>query len=233
VAQIVMTRREKYRAETLAEAKRIAMDQLTTDGAGAISLNGIAREMGMTGPALYRYVGNRDDLLTSLILDGYNELADALWDAVNATIGQDPADRLRAHAAAYRAWALANPQHVLLLFGTPVPGYRAPVAQTRPAAVRAMSSSFALVADLASRYQLPAGNVFDEGLESWMRSEGGNVFPGRLIRHAIVGWTRLHGVLSLELEGHFAFGLPDPALIYDSEVEALAQELIDLEQSYA
>jgi hypothetical protein len=65
----------------------------------------------------------------------------------------------------------------------------------------------------------------------WMRNEGGSVFPGRLIRHAIVGWTRLHGVLSLELEGHFAFGLPDPALIYDSEVEALVQELIDLEQS--
>ena len=63
------TRRERYRLDTAAEAKRLAMGQLSNGGVGALSLNAIAREMGMTGPALYRYVGNRDDFLTELIID--------------------------------------------------------------------------------------------------------------------------------------------------------------------
>lgn len=47
------------------------------------------------------------------------------------------------------------------------------------------------------------------------------------LRQGILGWTRLHGILSLELEGHFRFGLPDPAAIQNSEVEVLIRLVVE------
>src|SRR5262245_41485971 len=117
-------RRQKYREQTRQEVKRIALEQLAEDGVAGISVNAIGKRMGVTGPALYRYFANRDALLTELISDGYHDLADTLERAI-AQPATAP-DKLRAGAAAMRAWALAAPHRYLLLFGTPIPGYEAP-----------------------------------------------------------------------------------------------------------
>src|SRR6266542_2290300 len=109
------TRRERYRHDTLEEAKRLAFTQLADRGPGGLSLNAIAREMGMTGPALYRYVGSRDDLITKLVLDTYHDLGDALWRAVRQSEGQPPPARVRAVGLAYRERSVANTQHYLLI----------------------------------------------------------------------------------------------------------------------
>src|SRR4051794_25745298 len=69
------SRRERLHAATREEAKAIALRQLATGGIAALSLNAIGREMGLTGPALYRYFTSRDALLTDLIVDAYGDLA--------------------------------------------------------------------------------------------------------------------------------------------------------------
>ena len=48
-------------------------EQGTTD----VRFTDIARVMGMTAPALYRYFADRDELLTALITDAYDDLGDA------------------------------------------------------------------------------------------------------------------------------------------------------------
>jgi AcrR family transcriptional regulator len=212
------TRRERYRHDTAAEAKRLAMAQLTDGGVGALSLNSIAREMGMTGPALYRYIGSRDDLITDLIIDTYTRFGDALWRAVEQSEGQPAPTRVRAVGQAYRDWSVANPQPYLLTFGTPIPGYQAPEGPTTAAAQQALAALLTVVAELDPG-PLPTFEDLDRECEAWAEHAGTIALPGRLLRFAVTVWTRLHGVMSLEIAGHFDPALPDGRLFYAAELD--------------
>lgn len=211
-----MDRRQQYREQTRQEAKRIALEQLAEHGIGGISVNAIGKRMGVTGPALYRYFANRDALLTELISDGYHDLADTLDAAVRSA--ESPAARLRAAADAMRGWAVAAPHRYLLLFGTPVPGYQAP-EHTLDDANRAMTALLAAVG--------PDGpNGADTPLHRQVAAWGERMGHGRLTprqQHwGLTVWTRLHGVLSLEVAGQFALSGIDPELLFRAEVDALA-----------
>jgi AcrR family transcriptional regulator len=213
------TRRERYRLDTTAEAKSLALAQLAKGGVGALSLNAIAREMGMTGPALYRYVGSRDDLITDLIVDTYTRFGDALWRAVEQSEGQPAPARVRAVGQAYRTWSVANPQPYLLVFGTPIPGYRAPGdGRTTAAAQRALNALLTVVAGLDPG-PLPTHEEIDRECQAWAEHAGAPALPGRLLRFAVTMWTRLHGVMSLEIAGHFDPALPGGHLFYTAELD--------------
>ena len=54
------------------------MGQVAEGGAGSVSLNAIARAMGMSPAALYRYFASRDALLAELVVEAYGSLADAV-----------------------------------------------------------------------------------------------------------------------------------------------------------
>lgn len=207
-------RRERHRQQTRAEIKEHALAQLADHGPGALSLNAIARQMGMSGPGLYRYFASRDDLLTELVLDGYRDLADTLWASVERSTGEPTPDRLRALGRTYRAWALANPHRYLLLFGTPVPGFTPTGGQTTAAAQHALAAIAALMGEQPRRR--PA-DALDRACSAWAERVGLDL-TGSALRHVLVFWTRLHGVLSLEIEGHFDPVLPPADLLYESEL---------------
>jgi AcrR family transcriptional regulator len=114
------TPRERYRTHVRAEIRERAWEQIAAAGASALSLNAIARQMGMSGPALYRYCAGRDELITDLVREAYRSLA-ATFRAASES-GAGPA----ALAHALRGWALNDPQRYFLVYGTPVPGYHAP-----------------------------------------------------------------------------------------------------------
>jgi AcrR family transcriptional regulator len=118
------TARERARAELTREIKEEARRQLAVAGVGGLSLRAVASELGMVSSALYRYFPSRDDLLTALIVDAYN----ALGDAAEQAIAGPAAARERWIAAwhAVRDWARSNPHEYALIYGSPVPGYRAP-----------------------------------------------------------------------------------------------------------
>ena len=125
------TARERARAEITAEILDAARGYLATDGAPALSLRAIARDLGMASSALYRYFKSRDELLTRLIIDAYDSLG-AAAEVREATIDRnDLAGRFTAICEAVRAWALAHPNEYALIYGSPVPGYVAP-ADTVP-----------------------------------------------------------------------------------------------------
>ena len=134
-----------------------------------MAINAIARELGVSGPALYRYFKNRDALLTALVLDAYDDLADAL-----------DASSLEAFAQSYRAWALAQPHRYRLLYSAPLPGYDAHAPELVAAARRSMQQLLTLV---------------DE-------------------ERAVTLWSRVHGHVSLEIEGNFASMRLDPERLY-------------------
>ncbi|MFC7307170.1 TetR/AcrR family transcriptional regulator [Streptomyces monticola] len=203
--------RERYRAQVRAEIREFAWEQIATAGASALSLNAIAKQMGLSGPALYRYFASRDELITELIREAYESLAEALRTA--AATGAD----LAGLAHALRGWALEDPQRYLLIYGTPVPGYRAPedITGISDGIMRTLLDACAA---------LPAtgpGSSFTAHLADHRAWAEGHSAPPEALQRALAFWTRLHGVLSLELAGHFTDMGFDPAELYASELNSL------------
>jgi AcrR family transcriptional regulator len=203
--------RERYRAQVRAEIKQHAWEQLATTGVSALSLNAIAKQLGMSGPALYRYYASRDDLLTDLIRDAYRSLADSVRAA-----GAAGAD-LSGLARTFRDWALADPQRYFLIYGTPVPGYHAP----EDTAKISMEIMAVLIEASAVRPATGSATPFDAELEKHRAWAGESAAPAAALSRALSFWTRIHGVLSLELAGQFAGMGFDPALLFADEVERL------------
>jgi AcrR family transcriptional regulator len=125
--------RARVRAELTSEIKVLARRQMAAEGASTVSLRAIARELGMVSSAVYRYFPSRDDLLTALIIDSYNELGDVAERADASGDRDDLAGRWRRVSDAAFQWALANPAEYGLIFGTPIPGYAAPTDTIGPA----------------------------------------------------------------------------------------------------
>ncbi|MET9604920.1 TetR/AcrR family transcriptional regulator [Streptomyces sp. NPDC006512] len=217
------TPRERYRRQVRAEVKEKAWQQIAGSGASALSLNAIAKQMGMSGPALYRYFANRDELITELVTDAYRSLADAF--AAVAADGPGP-QHLAGLARTLRRWALEDPHRYFLVYGTPVPGYHAPQDVT---AIASEMMSVLLDACVAATAATPAPSADGSGpqaLEEHLTDHrewaaGHPDAPPRALRTALSFWTRLHGVLSLELAGHFTGMGLDPARLFAAEVDAL------------
>src|SRR3954453_9025861 len=105
--------RARVRAEMTEEIKTVARRHLATDGAN-LSLRAVARELGMASSAVYRYFASRDELLTRLIIAGYDTLGPAAEKADDPTAA--PGERWLAVCRAVRAWALAHPHEYALLY---------------------------------------------------------------------------------------------------------------------
>ncbi|MFC9506249.1 TetR/AcrR family transcriptional regulator [Streptomyces sp. NPDC057002] len=207
------TPRERYRAQVRTEVKEHAWEQIATAGASALSLNAIAKRMGMSGPALYRYFAGRDELITELVADAYRSLADTFRAASEA--GADVA----ALGHALRGWALEDPQRYLLIYGTPVPGYHAPDDVT---AISSEIMATLLDACAALPPDSPA-TPLDAHLEDHRDWAGGHPAPPAALRRALAFWTRLHGALSLELAGHFRGMGIDPAQLFAAELDEVSR----------
>ncbi|MFJ3877557.1 TetR/AcrR family transcriptional regulator [Streptomyces sp. NPDC090077] len=127
--------RERARIEVTAAIKDEARRMLAAEGAAKLSLRAVARELGMVSSALYRYFPSRDELLTALIIDAYDSLGAAAEaaDATARAAGSAPRARWTAVCGAVRGWALAHPHEYALIYGSPVPGYTAPLDTVGPA----------------------------------------------------------------------------------------------------
>ena len=95
-----LTARERARAELTADILGLARAQLATVGAAGLSLRAVARELGMVSSAVYRYFPSRDDLLTRLIIEGYDAVGAAAEQADDPAM--PPAERWLAVCRAVR-----------------------------------------------------------------------------------------------------------------------------------
>lgn len=211
------TPRERYRAQVREEIKAHAWEQIATAGASALSVNAIAKRMGVSGPALYRYFAGRDELITELVRDAYRSLADTLGAA--AAGGAD----LAGLAHALRDWALADPQRYFLLYGTPVPGYHAPEDTTAIAdeVMRTLVDACAALAPAGPDAAETREAAFATHLPGHRDPAGERPAPPEAIHRFLVFWTRLHGVLSLELAGHFTGMGFRSELLFEAELDGL------------
>jgi AcrR family transcriptional regulator len=184
-----------------------AREQLALTGPAGLSLRAVARELGMAPSALYRYFASRDDLLTRLIIDAYEALGAAAERAEGSVPRDRPADRFRAVGATVRTWALAHPHEYALVYGTPVPGYRAPRDTVGPA-TRVAALLVGILADAVASGDADAGwadlpTPLADDLAPAVRffAAAGEV-PDELVLRGLLAWSSILGAVSFELFGH-------------------------------
>lgn len=220
------TARERARAALTTEITDLARLQLATVGAAGLSLRAIARELGMASSALYRYFPSRDELLTRLIIDGYDDLGAAAEAADDPAAA--PGERWLAVCRAVRAWARAHPHEYALLYGSPVPGYSAP-QDTVPAAIRVGVVLGRVLGDAAQAGVLPAAQGPASGVVSPVAAAvmGGDhpALDDAVRARGLLAWSALFGAVSFELFGHFAGALTDPDAFFDRAMADLARML--------
>ena len=218
------TARERLRAELTAEITDAARRQLAEVGAAALSLRAVAREVGMVSSAVYRYFPSRDDLLTRLIIDGYDDLGAAAEEADDPAAA--PRDRWLAVCRAVRGWAKAHPHEYALLYGSPVPGYEAP-KDTVPAASRVGVVLGRILGDAARSGALPDATGERDPLlisDDAVAVLGGEhpSLDETVRARALLAWSSLYGTISFELFGHFVGSVEDGDRFFDRAMGDLA-----------
>jgi AcrR family transcriptional regulator len=225
-----LTIRERYRAQVRAEVKQAALAQLAQPGPEGISISAIGKQLGVSGPALYRYFASRDELLTELVIDAYHDLAGALTAATSRVSSHDPGASLEVFARAYRSWALAQPHRYRLLFGPPLPGYDAHAQQLIDAAQKAMNLLLDILGEAGDgeagdgaagdRAGAPPPQPLASQLAAWAQPHHPGIDPATALR-AVLIWSRMHGIVSLEIAGNFASMGLDPGQLFDTQLATL------------
>ena len=206
---VTLTRRERQRAATVEEIKTVARGLMRDQGTSEVRFTDIAKEMGMTPPALYRYYADRDALLTDLIIDAYSDLGQTVSEAHEGRDADDVAGRWLAAGTAYRDWARREPQQFALILGMPVPGYVAPEdGPTTDAAKDAMAQLAALfirAAELGVLQPPLVREVSDEmaACASDKHPELDGLVPPESFQAMIQAWATLHGITCLDAYGQF------------------------------
>lgn len=221
--------REMQRMAVELEIKSVARRQLAQEGVQDVTLRAIAREMGITAPALYRYFPSLDDLVSAMCVD----LAEEVTDAVGAAVAQapDPGRALLTAVRTFRSWAVGNRNEFALLFG------QDDARRSRDSTVRFAEIFFSLAVDAwasaphgAVVATAPAtGTVLDTvRLLADDRPDGPaatTALPPEVRFVVARSWVRLAGLVSLEVSGQLGGVLRDVAVYFESELEDVAQAL--------
>ncbi len=248
----VATRRERARAATVAQILEAARAQLRETGAAQLSLRAVAGALGMSPAGLYRYYDSREALLTALIAKGFDALADAVERGRDGATpdgatpdsatpdsatpdyarADDFADRLLAGLTAFRDWGVAHPQEFGLLYGDPIPGYAAPAGG--PTSVASRRVGVAVLTPLvlawrAGRVRVPPsaspGAEPDPVTRAWAATLDPRM-PAEAAAVVMGVWTRLHGLVVLEVFGHLRWLAPDTGPLARAQLRALVDDVL-------
>ncbi|MCU1500841.1 MAG: transcriptional regulator, TetR family [Ilumatobacteraceae bacterium] len=221
--------RARVRAGLVDEIKQTARRHLAEQGASALSLRAVAREVGMVSSAVYRYFPSRDDLLTALIVDAYSAVGAAVEEASARRRRSDVEGRWWAICAAVRHWAVANPHEWALLYGSPVPGYAAPVDTVGPAGLAPLAFLRVVADGVAAGIVVSVPAALPRSVRSdfaRLRADAGLQVPDDVLARAFAAWAGLFGSVSLELFGHLHNVITDDAAYFESQMRAAGTHLV-------
>jgi len=228
---VMVNRKERARAATVQEIKDVARRQLVTEGPTAVSLRAIAREMGMTAPALYRYFPSLEHLVRSLVGDLLGEICTALEDARDLLPAGETGGRLIAVCRTFRAWSVGHRAEFALLFGTPMPGAGGDLLSTAESGgARFGGIFFELFAAVWRQrgFAAPDEGHLDPDLVRQLNAYR-RVFAPELpigVTYVILNcWMRLYGLVSLEVFDHLRFALDDAEPFFEEQLRELAAQL--------
>ncbi|GAB3731907.1 TetR/AcrR family transcriptional regulator [Nocardiopsis nanhaiensis] len=216
------TRRERLRAATLAEARTTARRLLVDRGTSAVTVNAVAREMGLSGPALYRYFTGHDELVEAMTADFYEELTGVAVAARDAHAERDAGVRLRAMCRAMRGWAVAHPAEFEWTFARPLRESRGhlPGSPRRAAGggfERVFLGEFVALWESAP-FPVPVLADLEPSLRDQLRSYSeqiDGVLPPEAAHVFLSTWVRLYGLLCMEVLRQLDFAYSDVEPLFE------------------
>ena len=227
-----LTRRERLRRQTVEEIKQHAFELVDEGGLNHVSIASVGKAMGMTPPALYRYFPSREALLDALLIAAYADLGSTIAAAGREGLegpeglegreeaGRDAPGRVARIGHAYRRWALDHPRRYVMLFSD-----RSPGADDPPEGVIAFNQGMLALLDALAEIASPSpsdGAPLDEALLRWARDIGAPAgISMRALRVAVLGWSRIHGLVSLEISGAFDGMGMDAGHLLAAEIETV------------
>ena len=213
------------------EIQQAARKLLVSEGIAGVSLRAIAREMGMTAAALYRYFSNLESLLFSLCTDLYDECREYI-ERERDRAGDQPGDQLYAISRAFRAWSVAHPTEFNLMFSSPVPGLKDPMKAegANGAGFRFAMAFGAVFGRLWSEnpFPVPADSTIAPELASQLSGfveDAGLGIPLGVAQLFLSCWIRIYGIVALEIYGHLHFALSDVQPMFEAELADVARML--------
>lgn len=226
------TRRERQREATLAEIVAVSRRLLPVAEDG-LSVRAVATEMGMTAPALYRYVDGHPGLLTLVGGSILQDVGMALVGARDEYGDDDPGAQLVAMATAFRSWAVHHREEFALVFANVA---RQEPVDGKPIPEQGFADIFGEVyLRVWQRYGFPIVAEADFAPETLAALESGRVmctvpyaFPGQpigLVWHFLRAWMRLYGVVTLEVFKHMDESIITSGMSFLSVLEDLGAEL--------
>ena len=232
-----VSRRDRVRAATTEEIKQVARRILVDEGPDAVTLRAIAREMGMTAPALYRYFGSHQELLRNVIGDIFLEIAADVQAAIDAAAQAGIAAKFIAAAREFRRWSLGHQREFALLFGAPLPGIDFTHTDIADECGRKFSDTFlALYVELWHKKPFPVTppEEIDPRLRSQLEhyragvgANGPNLqgaagdLPLGALLSFVYCWVRLYGMVSLEIFGHLGWVLDDAEPMFEMTLKEI------------
>jgi AcrR family transcriptional regulator len=229
------SRRERLRTATVIEIRQAARRLLVAGGPSAISLRAIARDVGMTAPAIYRYFSSLDALVADLCFELYGELTAAIENARDRTGTPDPGERLRTMARGFRDWSLAHPAEFALMFASPAPGAEPPADDHDHADDPGAGMGTAFLAEFArlwqaGRFPLPPAEQIGDDLVDRLGpflAKHGEDLPIGVLYVFLTAWVRLYGLVAMEVFGQLHWAMTDAEPLFEAEIAALVRQLTD------
>jgi AcrR family transcriptional regulator len=215
-------RSQQRRAATRAEIKAAARERLVKDGPGGVSLRAIARDMGITAPALYRYYPALDSLILELCTDLYTELRIACESVRDGVPGNGLVEKLQAMAREFRRWVLTHPPEAALMFGPPLPGVEQFIDQCTD--LQHAGACFGRIfidplLELHAQGRLPEAQTGQTLVQH-------DDLPPTVAAFFLSAWTRLYGAIMAEAFGHLRWAVEDGEALFEAELRAMTEPLI-------
>lgn len=216
--------RAEARALQIVTIKKVSRILIEKNGVAGLSLREVAREMGVVSSALYRYFATRDDLLTALIYDAYNDLGASVERADARAADESAESRFRVAARAIRRWAKRNPHEYGLIFGTPVPNYVAPTI-TIEAATRVPRVLGRILSDAHRGRAIDQNANSRKEVEGFIEvealSEALSGVPVDTYVRALMAWNLIFGFISFELWGHYVGSVKNANVMFERVLDEL------------
>lgn len=216
------SRVQKRRQATLLEIRSTARRLLREHGPTGVTVNAVAREMGMSGPAVYRYYSSHDALVEAVIVDFYQELTTAMQAARDACPPDRLGRRLTATCRAMRRWTVTHPCEFSWMFASPADAENRPSAESlRMRAGQQFEKVFLdQFVDIWERHPVPARPLEDmspslqkQVLEYAARTDSS--LPPEALHQFLTSWVRLYGLLCMEVLRQLDFAYSDLEPVFE------------------
>jgi AcrR family transcriptional regulator len=224
------TRRERLREQTRAEIKSAARAQLVTHGPQGIQLRAIARDVGLTAPALYRYFPSLEELSEAVTVDLFDELCDTMESSADQV--SDPFHQMLELSRAFRRWAVSHPHEFGLLFAVaPTALGEEPSTACQRASDRfgnLFAGAFLRMWD-AEPFPVAADDEISPAMRaglseywSWLTADLAPHLPLGALVLFLEGWIRIFGSVTMETFGHLSWAMADAEPMFEEVMRGLA-----------